>query len=71
MWLKKEKKGKLINLGRLPTSLLLYIMMYIMLAYIMLLTALSNAVCLQKAYFLPLIFENASCFHDLSWFIDT
>ena len=51
--------------------MLLYVIMYIMLAYLMLLTALSNAVCLHNAYFLPLTFANAFCFHALSWFIDT
>ena len=42
-----------------------------MLLYIMLLAALSNAVCLHNASFLLLIFANAFCFHALSWFIDT
>ena len=51
--------------------MLLYIMQYIMLAYLMLLTVLFNAVCLYNAYFLSLTFENAFCFHALSWFIDT
>ena len=41
-------------------------LLYIMLAYLMLLAALSNAVCLHNASFLPLIFANA-----FSWFIDT
>ena len=50
--------------------MLLYIMLYIMPAYLMLLVALSNAVCLYIA-FLPLIFANAFCFHALSWLIDT
>ena len=36
-------------------------MLYIMFAYLMLLAALSNAVCLHNAFFL-LIFANASCF---------
>ena len=31
-------------------------LLYIMLAYLMLLAALSNTVCLYDAYFLPLIF---------------
>ena len=51
--------------------MLLYIMLYIMLAYLMLFAALSNAVCLFNASFLPLISANAFCFHALSWFIDT
>ena len=46
-------------------------LLYIMLAYLMPLAALSNAVCLHSAFFLPLIFANAFCFHVLSWFIDT
>ena len=38
-------------------------MLYIMLAYLMLLAALSNAVCLHNAFFfLLLIFANAFCF---------
>ena len=51
--------------------MLLYIMLYILLAYLMLFAALSNAVCLYNASFLPLIYANASYFHVLSWFIDT
>ena len=57
--------------------MLLDIMLYIMLVYIILSTALSNAVCLHNAFlalfifFLPLIFENVFCFHALSWLIDT
>ena len=45
-------------------------LLYIMLAYLMLLTALFNAVCLYNAYFLLLIFANAFSFHALSWVID-
>ena len=38
-------------------------MLYVMLAYLMLFTALSNAVCLYNAsFFLLLIFANAFCF---------
>ena len=47
--------------------MLLYIMLYIVLAYLMLFAALTNAVCLYNAFF----FANAFCFHALSWFIDT
>ena len=57
------KKVKLINHDCLPISMLLYIMLHIMLAYLMLLAALSNAVCLCNAFFLPflpLVF--VSCF---------
>ena len=51
--------------------MLLYIMLYIVLAYLMLLASLSNAVCLYNASFLPLISANAFYFHVLFWFIDT
>ena len=65
------KKVKLINHDCLPILMLLYIMLYIVLAYIMLLAALSNAVCLYNASFLPFISANAFYFHVLPWFIDT
>ena len=73
------KKVQLINHDCLPILMLLYIMLYIVLAYlmlhivlayIMLFAALSNAVCLYYASFLPMIFANAFYFHVLSWFID-
>ena len=53
--------------------MLLFIMLYIMLAYLMLLAALSNAVCFYNASFsfLLLIFATGFCFHALSWIIDT
>ena len=51
--------------------MLLYIMLYIMLAYLMLFAALSNAVCLHNASFFPFISANAFCFLALSWFIVT
>ena len=57
-----RKKGKLFNHDCLPVLMLLYIMLYVMLAYLMLLAALSNAVCLHSAFFLLLIFQNAFCF---------
>ena len=38
-----------------------------MLAYLMLLTALSNAVCIMLSSF----FANAFCCHALSWFVNT
>ena len=52
---------------------LLHIMLYVMLAYLMLFAALSNAVCLYYAFlfFVLLIFANVFCFHALSWFVDT
>ena len=74
------KKVKLINHDCLPILMLLYIMLYIVLAclmlyivlaYLMLFAALSNAVCLYNASFLPMISANAFYFHVLSWFIDT
>ena len=37
-------------------------MLYIMLAYLMLFAALSNAVCMHNAFFLLLIFAIAFCF---------
>ena len=45
------KKVKLINHDYLPILMLLYIMLYIMLACLMLFAALSNAVCLYDAFF--------------------
>ena len=62
---------KLIIHDCLPISMLLCIMLYVMLACLMLLAALSSAVCLHNASFLPLISANAFYFHVLSWFIDT
>ena len=50
--------------------MLMYKMLYIVLAYLMLFAALSNAECLCNAYSLPYIFANAF-FHALSSFIDT
>ena len=61
---------KLINDDCLPILMLLYIMLYTMLACLMQFAALSNAVCLHNA-FLLLISANAFCFHALSWFVDT
>ena len=46
-------------------------LLYIVLAYLMLFAALSNAVCLYNASFLPMISAIAFSFHVLSWFIDT
>ena len=61
------KNVKLSSHDCLPISLLLHIM----LAYSMLFTALSNAVCLHNAFSMLLIFANAFCFHAMSWFIGT
>ena len=60
--LKEEKIVKLINHDSLPILMLLYIMLYIMLAYLMLLAALSNAVCLYNAYFLFFAINFCKCF---------
>ena len=74
------KKVKLINHDCLPILLLLYIMLYIVLAYLMLyivlaylmlFAALSNAVSLYNASFLPMISAIAFYFHVFSWFVDT
>ena len=51
--------------------MLLYIMLYIVLAYLMLFAALTNAVCLNNASFFLLLFfslicANAFYFHALS-----
>ena len=50
---------------------LAYLMLYIVLAYLMLFAALSNDACLHNASSLPMISANAFYFHALSWFIDT
>ena len=65
------KKVKLINQDYLPILMLLYIMLYIMLAYIMPFAALSNAVCLYDASVFSFISANAFYFHVLSWSIVT
>ena len=44
-------------------------MLYIVLAYLMLFAALTNAVCLNNASFFSLICANAFYFHALSLFI--
>ena len=45
------KKVTLINHDYLPILMLLYIMLYIVLAYFMLFAALTNAVCLYDTFF--------------------
>ena len=60
--MQKEKNNKLINHDCLPILVLLYIMLYIMLAYLMLLAALSNAVCLHNAFFLFFAIDFSKCF---------
>ena len=54
------KKVKLIHHDCLPISMLLYVMLYIVLAYLMLFAALSKAVCLHSASFLAIDF--CKCF---------
>ena len=58
------KKVKLINHDFLPILMLLYIMLYIVLAYLVLFVS-------KMLIFLPLISSNAFYFNVLSWFIDT
>ena len=54
------KKVTLINHDCLPILMLLYIMLYIVLAYLMLFAALNNAVCLYNAsFFLNIFYERA------------
>ena len=49
--------------------MLLYIMLYIVLAYLMLFAALSNAVCLYNASFFAIDFCKCFYFHAFSLFI--
>ena len=63
MYIKIETKDKLINHDCLPILMLLYIM----LAYLMLFAALSNAFVL----FFAIDFCKCFCFHAWSSFIDT
>ena len=51
--------------------MLLYIMLHKTLAYLMLLAALSDAVCLHNAFFFAIDFCKCVLFHALTWFIDT
>ena len=51
--------------------MLLHVMQYIVLTYLMLLAALTNAACLHNVSFLSLISANAFYFHALSLFIVT
>ena len=48
-----------------------YLMLHIVLACLMLFAALSNAVCLHNAFFLPMISAIAFYIHVLFWYIDT
>ena len=58
--IKKKKKVQLINHDCLPILMILHIMLYIVLAYLMLLAALSNAVCLYNASFFAI--DLCKCF---------
>ena len=68
-------KNALICILKSPINDCLPILMllYIMLAYLMLLAALSNAVFLYIAFFSFFAIDFCKCFlfHALSWFIDT
>ena len=50
------KKVKLINHDCLPILMLLYVMLYIVLAYLMLFAALTSAVCLHNDSFFAIVF---------------
>ena len=64
------KKVKLINHDCLPILELLHIMLYIMHAYLMLLAAFSNAVCLYDAFFFAIYFCKFFLFSCLVyWYI--
>ena len=66
------KKVKFINHDCLPILILLYVMLHIMLAYLMLFAALSNAVCLYDAsFFFAIDFCKCFLLHALSWLVDT
>ena len=54
------RRVQLINHDCLPILMLLYIMLYTMLAYLMLFAALSNAICLCNAYFFSI--DLCKCF---------
>ena len=51
-----KKKVKLINHDCLPILILLCVMLYVVLAYLMLFAAFSNAVCLYNASFFAIDF---------------
>ena len=54
------KKVKLFNHDCLPILMLLHIMLYLVLAYLMLFAALSNAACLHNASFFAI--DLCKCF---------
>ena len=57
-----KKKVKLIIHDCLSILMLLYVMLYIVLAYLMMFAALSNAVCLHNASFFANDFCNCFLF---------
>ena len=63
------KKVKLIIHDCLTIVMLLYVMLYIVLSYLMLFAAITNAVCSNNASFFSLICANAFFLHALSLFI--
>ena len=65
------KKVKLIIHDCLTIVMLLYVMLYIVLAYLMLFAAITNAVCLNNASFFFFFIDLCKCFfsHALSLFI--
>ena len=66
------KNVKLINHDCLPILMVLYIMLYVLLACLMLFAALSNAACVMFLFFLLLIFGKCflfSCFVLVCWHI--
>ena len=65
------KKVTLIKHGCLPILMLLYINAVCSACLLNAVSALSNAVWLHNASFLPMISAIGFYFHVLSWFIDT
>ena len=59
------------SVGGLPILMLLSIMLYVIVAYSMLLAAISNAVWLYNAFFSPIDSCKCFLFHALSCFIYT
>ena len=64
------KKVKLINHNNLPTLMLMYIMLHVMLAYLMLFAVLSNADFLHSAFlYVTFVFMLCLCLLTHSLFI--
>ena len=55
-------KSQLIIHDCLTIVMLLYVMLYIVLAYLMLFAAITNAVCLNNAFFLFFVIDLCKCF---------